>query len=65
VVSGLILLAQVTVIPSVKAGCIVRPVRLFSFAPSGLGRDGIQPRVPLRSTLGYDPAPLRGSKGLQ
>ena len=27
------------------------------------GVEGISPRVPLRSTLGYDPAPLRGSRG--
>ena len=36
------------------------------FAPTprpGLTMDGFVPGVPLRSTPGYDPAPLRGSKG--
>ena len=38
--------------------------RMFSCAPSGLPPRWFSPRVPLRSTQGYDPAPLRGSKAL-
>ena len=33
----------------------------FSCTPSGLPFLVTPPRVPLRSTLGYNPAPLRGS----
>ena len=39
------------------AGLLLRPFR-------GLSLVVFTPRVPLRSTLGYDPAPLRGSKAL-
>ena len=35
----------------------------FFLYPSGVaGHEASLPRVPLRSTLGYDPAPLRGLK---
>ncbi len=38
-------------------GLLLRPVR-------GLPLMVFAPRVPLRSTLGYDPTPLRGSTAL-
>ena len=40
-----------------RASLLLRPLRL-----RGLPLMVFAPRVPLRSTRGYDPAPLRGSK---
>ena len=38
-----------------RAGLLLRPFRAYP-------KRVLAPRVALRSTLGYDPAPLRGSK---
>ena len=43
---------RITLRRDVRAGLLLRPVR-------GLPWMVFAPRVPLRSTLGYDPAPLR------
>ena len=50
---------------SAKAGPVIRVMRAVFLPPfQGSRPGGFLPRVPLRSTLGYDPAPLRGFTAL-